>query len=153
MNRKVVNIQLPPSGQDSAAVDSAGRLAATCGRSGDTEPLGDTEPFRGARDLLEGLSRRGLRVVLASSGPAEHVERYVDLLGARGGRRRVTWTRRSRAPDLMRVAMERVGATRSFVIGDSLWDAVAAGRPGPQRWPAVLSGSSSVEELTAAGGG
>src|SRR5690349_14653713 len=45
--------------------------------------LGEVRPFEGARDLLAGVAGTGCRVVLASSGKADHVDRYLDLLDAR----------------------------------------------------------------------
>ena len=41
--------------------------------------IGEIRPVDGARPLLEEVKRRGFRLVLASSGKAEHVETFLDL--------------------------------------------------------------------------
>ena len=56
----------------------------------------EVRPFDGATGLLASVVDRGMTVVLASSGPAEHVEHYVDLLGARDLPE--TWPRTGRPP-------------------------------------------------------
>lgn len=98
-------------------------------RLGD-EVLEEIQPLPGATELLRALKDRGLKVVLASSGPAEHVEHYIDLLGAR--KIAHAWTTSADvestkpSPDLIQVAMDRVDARHGLVIGDSTWDVVAA---------------------------
>jgi phosphoglycolate phosphatase-like HAD superfamily hydrolase len=54
------------------------------------------------------------------------------------------------APDLMAVAMERVGATAAVAIGDSVWDCRAAERLGIPS-VAVRTGGFADEELREAG--
>jgi phosphoglycolate phosphatase-like HAD superfamily hydrolase len=109
----------------------------------------------GARDLLVGLRQRGHRTVLASSAKPEEVERYVDLLEARDLVE--AWTsgadvdRTKPHPDLIAGAVDRLDpAMRLVVIGDTSWDAVAAGKAG---LPAIglLSGGFGADELREAG--
>jgi len=109
----------------------------------------------GARDLLTGLHGLGYRIVLASSAKGEEVERYVDMLDARDLVE--AWTtsadvdRTKPHPDLVTTAAERLaGAHRLVMIGDTAWDAEAAGRAGV---PAigVLSGGFGASELRDAG--
>ena len=38
------------------------------------------QPFDGAHDLLKNVKARGFRLVLASSGKAKHVDRFLDLI-------------------------------------------------------------------------
>jgi beta-phosphoglucomutase-like phosphatase (HAD superfamily) len=64
----------------------------------------------GARELLRAVKDRGHDLVLASSGQAEHVETYLDMLGARD--LADAWTTSGDvdsakpAPDLLQVALE-----------------------------------------------
>jgi HAD superfamily hydrolase (TIGR01549 family) len=119
------------------------------------ELIGEVKSLPGARDLLIGLRRRGHRVVLASSAKLEEVEHYVELLDAR--ELVDAWTssadvdRTKPHPDLIASAAERLGsAERLVVIGDTTWDAIAAGSAG---LPAIglLSGGFGADELREAG--
>lgn len=119
------------------------------------EPLRpEVRPFDGARDLLVELGRRGWTVVLASSGKADHVEGYLDLLDAR--ELCAGWTTSDDAeatkpaPDLLQVAVERVSGRSGVLLGDSTWDCEAAKNAGMPSI-AVRTGGFSVEELTGAG--
>jgi HAD superfamily hydrolase (TIGR01549 family) len=116
--------------------------------------LPQVQPFEGARPLLEEVKRRGLKLVLASSGEQEHVEHYLDLIGGRD--LADSWTTSADAeetkpaPDLIRTAMKKMDTDNAVMIGDSVWDAEAAGRAGIGTY-AVLTGGFSVEELESAG--
>ena len=116
--------------------------------------LDDITAVAGARELLVALKDRGAVVVLASSGPKDHVERWLDLLDARD--LADDWTtaddaeESKPAPDLFGIARDRAGTDAVVAVGDATWDAEAAGRLGI---PAVAlrTGGFSVEELRAAG--
>jgi HAD superfamily hydrolase (TIGR01549 family) len=116
--------------------------------------LDEVQPFEGVRELLADVRRRGFRLVLASSGQAEHVEHYLDLIDGRD--LADAWTTSDDvettkpAPDLVHVAMQRVGSSTGVMIGDSTWDFVAAGKAGVASL-AVRTGGFSVEELKHAG--
>jgi HAD superfamily hydrolase (TIGR01549 family) len=109
-----------------------------------------------ARDLLAEVKDRGFRLVLASSGKSEHTRHFLDLLD--GTEIADAWTtsddvRSSKpAPDLVSVAMEKVGGTRGVMIGDSVWDAIAAREVGVPTI-AVRTGGFSTDELREAGAG
>lgn len=116
--------------------------------------IDEVVPLPGATGLLRALARRMRAVVLASSAPAGDAERYVDMVGARG---LVTgWTTSDDVaaskpePDLMRVALEMAGGGPAVVIGDSVWDHLAAGRAGLPS-VGVLTGGTGAGELVAAG--
>jgi HAD superfamily hydrolase (TIGR01549 family) len=127
-------------------------------RSAWTEEFGvflpQVQPFEGARPLLEEVKQRGLKLVLASSGEPEHVEHYLDLIGGR--ELADSWTTSADAeetkpaPDLIQTAMKKMDSDNAVMIGDSVWDAEAAGRAGIGTY-AVLTGGFSVEELESAG--
>ena len=53
-------------------------------------------------------------------------------------------------PDLVLAALESVGGGPAVMVGDSVWDCVAAGRAGIEV-VAVLTGGFSEQELTEAG--
>jgi HAD superfamily hydrolase (TIGR01549 family) len=119
--------------------------------------IDEIEPLPGARQLLEELRRRGHRLVLASSGKPQHVDRFLDLLQARDLAE--AWTTSDDvdstkpAPDLLRVALTKIGEppdAPSVVVGDSVYDVEAAKNAG---MPAVVvrSGGFGDDELRAAG--
>jgi beta-phosphoglucomutase-like phosphatase (HAD superfamily) len=119
------------------------------------EPLlDDVAPVTGARELLVALKELGAAVVLASSGPAEHVDRWLDLLQAREVAD--SWTssddaeESKPAPDLFGIARDRAGSGPAVAIGDATWDCEAADRLGIPSY-ALRTGGFAVDELRAAG--
>ena len=116
--------------------------------------LMEVQPFEGVRELLEDVRRRGFRLVLASSGKAEHVDHYLGLFG--GAELAEAWTTSADventkpAPDLLQAALDKVGGCSPVLVGDSVWDFEAGARlevPGY----AVRSGGFSVDELRESG--
>lgn len=116
--------------------------------------LQEVQPFAGAEPLLAEVRRRGLKLVLASSGQSKHVEHYLDLLDARNLAEAWTTSEDAKqtkpAPDLVQTAMAKVDGVNAVMIGDSTWDAKAAKRAGLPTF-AVRTGGFSVEELLDAG--
>jgi HAD superfamily hydrolase (TIGR01549 family) len=118
------------------------------------ELIGEVEPFRGSRDLIQDLKERGHPVVLASSAKPEEVDHYLDQLDAR--ELVDDWTTSGDvsatkpAPDLVRAAMDKAGTDDAVMVGDSTWDCVAAERAGIATI-AVLTGGFSEAELREAG--
>jgi HAD superfamily hydrolase (TIGR01549 family) len=116
--------------------------------------LPEIVPFDGVPDLLTELRKRGVKVVLASSGAPDHVDAYLELIDGR--RLADAWTtsedvdRTKPEPDLISVAVQRVDGTDAVVIGDSVWDFVAAGKAGYVGY-AIRSGGFSDAELCDAG--
>ena len=119
-----------------------------------SELIGEVEPLRGARELIEDLKDRGHAVVLASSAKEEEVDHYLDLLDAR----ELTddWTTSADVestkpePDLVKAAMEKAGTEDAVMVGDTTWDVEAAGRAGIQS-VTVRTGGFSAAELRDAG--
>ncbi|NIH84554.1 HAD family hydrolase [Amycolatopsis granulosa] len=105
----------------------------------------------GAHELLRAARDAGYRVVLASSGKPDHVDHYLDLIDGRELAGDWTSSKDVEAtkpePDLLEVALEKVRGEQAVVIGDSVWDCVAAGRIG---LPSVglLTGGFGAAELT-----
>jgi len=108
----------------------------------------------GARELLDGLRERGLTVVLASSSIPRHARRAMELLDAER-RSDATATAEDAEeskpdPELLETVIERVEASSSVLVGDSVWDVVAARRAGISTI-GLLSGGYSEAELREAG--
>ena len=118
------------------------------------ELIGEVQPLRGARELIEDLKGRGHPVVLASSAKEKEVEHYLDLLDARD--LADDWTTSADVdatkpePDLVKAAMEKAGTGEAVMVGDTTWDVEAASRAGI---PAVTvrTGGFSAAELRDAG--
>ena len=116
--------------------------------------IGEVVAVPGATELLAAVKRADATLVFASSGKPDYVEHFVDLLGARD--LVDTWTTSEDAdrtkpdPDLIEVALRRVGGPAAVMFGDAPWDALAAARLG---LPTVLmrTGGFGTDELRKAG--
>jgi len=113
-------------------------------------------PFAGARELVRELDRRGVRVVLATSAPANELEilrKVLDVDGALSGTTSSEDVGTAKPePDIVAVALEKaqVDAAAAAFIGDAVWDFVAARKLGLV-CVGVLSGGYSATELLEAG--
>jgi HAD superfamily hydrolase (TIGR01509 family) len=116
--------------------------------------IGEVEPMDGARGLIEDLREDGTKVILASSAKQEEVDHYLDLLGARelvdGWTSSADVEQTKPAADLIHAALKKAGGGPALMIGDSVWDAKAAGAAGVPTL-AVLTGGFSEAELREAG--
>ncbi|GAA3578516.1 HAD family hydrolase [Microlunatus spumicola] len=116
--------------------------------------IDEVSAFDATRELLEEVRRRGFRLVLASSGRKKHVEHFLGLFG--GHDLADAWTtsedaeHSKPAPDLVETALKKVEGASGVMVGDSTWDAVAAGKLGVPTL-AVRTGGFSTEELQEAG--
>jgi phosphoglycolate phosphatase-like HAD superfamily hydrolase len=119
------------------------------------EPLlPEVRPLPGAGLLIRHADDAGWRVIFASSAPASHLERYLDLLGASFLRDRATTSddveRTKPAPDLIEAALGIAGTRQALLVGDSPHDVRAAASAGIAT-VCVLTGGYSAAELTEAG--
>lgn len=119
--------------------------------------LAETVLLPGAVDLVRRLGDEPVKVVLASSGKAEHVRRTLRLLGEESDRSIDSVTSSADgatkpAPDLIDRALADVDGSSAVVIGDSVWDAQAARRAGTAM-VGVLTGGFGAAELREAGAG
>ena len=118
------------------------------------ELIDEVVPFDGARLLIEELKRRRHSVVLASSAKQEELDHYLDLLDARelvdGWTSSADVEATKPEPDLVRAALDKASQDDAFMIGDSTFDCIAAGRAGVATL-AVLTGGFSEQELLEAG--
>jgi phosphoglycolate phosphatase-like HAD superfamily hydrolase len=116
--------------------------------------IDEVRPFEGAHELIADLRQVADSVVLASSAKQHEVDHYLDLLDAREVAS--DWTTSADVdstkpePDLVHVAMEKVGADAGLMIGDTRWDCRAAARAGIPA-VAVLTGGFGEAELREAG--
>jgi HAD superfamily hydrolase (TIGR01549 family) len=118
------------------------------------ELIDEVRPFTAAKELLAECREAGLRVILASSAKGEELERYLELLDAH----ELThgWTsapdveRTKPDPDLIEVALEKAGTRAAVMVGDAVWDVVAAGRAGIPTL-GLLTGGVGQCELEEAG--
>jgi HAD superfamily hydrolase (TIGR01509 family) len=118
--------------------------------------LGRMRALPGAPGLVSAVSGLGLSVVLATSAKDEEVELMLDALGARGAVAAVVSSgavkQAKPAPDIVHEALRQSGTdrTRAVMVGDTVWDVMAAGRAGV---PCVglLSGGIGEAELREAG--
>jgi HAD superfamily hydrolase (TIGR01549 family) len=114
----------------------------------------EVRPFDGAHELIAELREVADSVVLASSAKEHEVDHYLDLLDAR--ELATDWTTSADVdstkpePDLVHVAMEKVGAEAGLMIGDTRWDCRAAANAGIPA-VAVLTGGFGEDELRDAG--
>jgi HAD superfamily hydrolase (TIGR01509 family) len=112
--------------------------------------------FAGARELVESLSRAGVRVVLATSAPEEELAELRRVLDVEDLLHAVTSSEDVETakpePDIIEVALERAGvpADRAVMVGDARWDGIAAGNAGVA-FLGVLTGGVSEGELRDAG--
>jgi HAD superfamily hydrolase (TIGR01509 family) len=96
------------------------------------ELIGEVQPFPGARQFVLDLRDAGLLVVLATSSPADEVDRMVELLDIGDVVEAITTAddvaTAKPAPDvfLTALAMGGIDPRRAVVVGDSIWDVRAA---------------------------
>jgi len=112
-------------------------------------------PLPGAAELLETLSAHHVRWAIATSGPERYARLSLELLGLPAGTPLVTRDQVRYAkpdPDLFLTAADQIGAdvSDSVVVGDSVWDLLAAQRA-RTLGIGLLSGGYGREELIYSG--
>jgi HAD superfamily hydrolase (TIGR01509 family) len=112
-------------------------------------------PLPGARELLEYLSRTGVPWAIATSGWLESAQPALDMLGVGADIPVITRDQVRHAkpdPDLFLAAAHglRVPIETSVVVGDSVWDLLAAQRA-RALGVGLLSGGYGEDELMSAG--
>lgn len=117
--------------------------------------VNQVRPLPGARELLAALSEAGVPWAIATSGSREVASRTLRILNVPDGVPVVTRTDVAHAkpnPDLFLEAARRleVEPRSAFVVGDSIWDLLAAQRAG-SLGIGVLSGGYGEAELQGAG--
>ncbi len=117
--------------------------------------VGQVRPLPGAQELLAYLSQAGVPWAVATSGRQETARRTLELLGIPASVPVVTRDQVRHAkpdPDLFLAAAERLGVPigSSMVVGDSVWDLLAA-RRARALGVGLLSGGYGHDELERAG--
>jgi HAD superfamily hydrolase (TIGR01509 family) len=118
--------------------------------------IGEVRAMDGSRELIDALSERGHRVVLATSAKPDELDQYLQMLDADG--RANAWTSSADVestkpePDLVHAPLAKLGASAgdAVMIGDTPWDVEAAKRAGVGTLT-VLTGGFAAEELLGAG--
>lgn len=116
--------------------------------------LGEVRPLPGAHELLCRLTQQQVPWAIATSGSTQTARPTIAMLGVEP---KVVITREDVAhakpdPDLFLAAADRLGVdiTNSIVVGDSVWDLLAAQRA-RSLGVGLLSGGYGGEELQQAG--
>ncbi len=116
----------------------------------------DLSLLPGARDLVRRLADTGARVVLASSAREEDLEHFRTVLDIDEWLTGATSSGDAEgskpSSDIFEVAIERhdLDRHRTVVVGDTIWDAEAAGRA-DLAFVGVETGGTRARELVAAG--
>jgi HAD superfamily hydrolase (TIGR01509 family) len=120
-----------------------------------TRLAGQVRPLPGARELLAFLTKAGVPWAIATSGKANFARETVRALGVGPEVPIITRDEVQRAkpdPDLFLAAAERlkVDVQTAIVVGDSVWDLLAA-RRARALGVGLLSGGYGQDELERAG--
>jgi HAD superfamily hydrolase (TIGR01549 family) len=116
----------------------------------------EVRSFEAADRVIEQLVKDHYRVVLASSAKEAEVEHYLQLIGAEPGPHAVIQGDDVDAtkpePELFERALAEAGSSpaETVMVGDSVWDIVAAERIGV-RSIAVRTGGFPEDQLTSCG--
>lgn len=118
--------------------------------------LGRMRPLSGAAELLRATRRLGLTVVLATSAKDDELDLMLDALQARDAVDTVVSSgdvkQAKPDPEIVQKALADSGTDpdRAVMVGDTVWDVLAAERAG-LRCVGLLSGGISEAELRDAG--
>ena len=117
----------------------------------------EIQAFPSAAEILGEVRRRGAKVVLASSASNHELEAMLEAVDPPEGCidhvvKKDDVQESKPAPDIFRVAVDDAGlhADSTLVVGDTVWDIVAA-RKCDLRFIGVLTGGISRQELEEAG--
>jgi HAD superfamily hydrolase (TIGR01549 family) len=115
----------------------------------------ERQPLPGATELLRFLRTAGIAHGIATSGSHPEIDASLQAIGVTPETVVIDRTKVSRAkpePDLFLACQERlgVGVDECYVVGDAIWDILAA-RRARMLSIGVLSGGYGEDELTQAG--
>ena len=119
------------------------------------EILPERRPLPGAIELLAALRRDGIVHGIATSGRRPEIDRSLEALGIPSDTvvvERGDVLRAKPEPDLFLACQERLGVAIAdcYVVGDAVWDLLAARRAGMLS-VGLLTGGYGEDELRAAG--
>lgn len=123
----------------------------------DDEYLPKSKAFPKVRELVERIKKDGKKVVLASSATEKELEFFKKVMNIADLLEAATSADDAEAskpePDIFEAALKKIGnpeASRCIVVGDTPYDAIAAGKIN-LRTIGVLSGGFPEQSLTDAG--
>jgi HAD superfamily hydrolase (TIGR01509 family) len=149
------NILLRETGFDNTP-ERLERLRECATRQAYTALSASVQPLPGARKLLDYLTAQGMPWAIATSGRMETAGHHLAALGVDPARVPVVTRDQVKYakpdPDLFLTAAERLGVDirESLVLGDSIWDMIAAQRA-RALGVGLLSGGYGEDELSRAG--
>jgi HAD superfamily hydrolase (TIGR01509 family) len=119
------------------------------------EFLPERRPLPGAVELLRDLRQRNIAYGIATSGRRPEIDRSLEALGVDAGVvvvERGDVARAKPEPDLFITCLQRLGLAPNecYVVGDAVWDQLAARRAGILS-VGLLSGGYGESELLSAG--
>lgn len=119
------------------------------------EFLPERRPLPGAVELLRDLRQRNIAYGIATSGRRPEINRSLEALGVGEGEvvvERGDVARAKPEPDLFIACLQRLGfaPNECYVVGDAVWDQLAARRAGILS-VGLLSGGYGETELLSAG--
>jgi HAD superfamily hydrolase (TIGR01509 family) len=147
---------LPAFLSDNQIQDHGEQLEAWRGKHFKANYLHMVRPFAAVPELLRRLSDEGLKLAVASSAKKDELEAYLDIAGVRDIFDVTVSSedveRSKPAPDVFEVTLQKleVPPDAAIVIGDSPYDAQAAGKAG-LRTIGLLSGAFPEQSLLDAG--
>ena len=117
--------------------------------------LPERRPLPGAIELIQFLYTNNILFGIATSGRRPEINGSLDILGIRPGTivvERGDVLRAKPEPDLFLACQQRMGVSASncYVVGDAVWDLLAARRAGMLSI-GLLSGGYGEDELSKAG--
>lgn len=116
--------------------------------------IDDVRPLRGADELVRAIDESGRVAVLASSSPADQVDRMLSHLEGRSLIRHLVTGDDVDAskpdPDIVEAALAAAGSRNAVLVGDAVWDVESAARAGIGCLT-VRSGGLGADELLGAG--
>ena len=122
----------------------------------EAEYLAQVKPFPQARELMETIAGHGIRIAMASSAAKEELDKYLEIVGIAELVHEKTSSDDAEdskpEPDIFLAALEKLGLApeETVALGDTPWDAQAAGRAGV-RTIGVECGGWLEEDLRKAG--
>jgi HAD superfamily hydrolase (TIGR01509 family) len=159
--RAEIHKQIGKSGEKLVAEFVAGRAIAQRADALHTEAYKKIQqrghPLPGARELIATMPQKGMQLWLATSAKPEELKHHLTELAADGKLAGVVSSgdveEGKPEPDIFALALERsrVAADESIVLGDTIWDIVAAQRCGLRIACVLTGGAFSGRELKDAG--
>lgn len=114
-------------------------------------------PLPGAKEILKRLPEQGSSVWLATSAQPQELEKTLAALEAEDSIAGIVSSGdvedSKPAPDIFALALEKTGLEPSdvVIVGDTIWDVIAANRCGLRTVAVLTGGAFSRAELTDAG--